>query len=130
MLSPDAAPDHLDVIEGQGSLFHPAYAAVSVGLLLGSQPDLFIVCHDPGRRHILGYPDFPLPSIEEVIAQTTSMGRITNPGIRCCGISLNTSALDESVAADEIAETSQRTGLPVADPVRGLGFEKLLDACQ
>ena len=129
MLSPDAAQNHLDVIEGQGSLFHPAYAAVSLGLLHGSQPDLFVVCHDPTRRHVLGYPDFPLPSIEQVIDQTVAMGRITNPDIRCCGISLNTSALDDHAAAQVIAITAQRTGQAVADPVRGLGLVQLLDAC-
>ena len=129
MLSPDAQPGHLDVIEGQGSLFHPAYAAVSLGLLLGSQPDVFVVCHDPGRQHILGYPAFPLPSIQQVIDQTVIMGRITNPDIRCCGISLNTSGLSEKAAAQVIASTVERTGLAVADPVRGLGVEQLLDAC-
>ena len=56
LLSPDAAPDHLDVIEGQGSLFHPAYAPVTLGLLHGSQPDLFVVCHDPGRTQIWAFP--------------------------------------------------------------------------
>ena len=60
MLTPAARRDHIDVIEGQGSLFHPAYAAVSLGLLHGSQPDMFIVCHEPGRTHVLGYPDFQL----------------------------------------------------------------------
>lgn len=129
MLSPDASQDHLDVIEGQGSLFHPAYAAVSLGLLHGSQPDAFVVCHDPTRRHILGYPDFPLPSIEQVIDLTIAMGAITNARIRCCGISLNTSALDHRAATEEIASTARRTGYPVSDPVRGLGFEELLDAC-
>ncbi len=72
-LSPDAAPDHLDVIEGQGSLFHPAYAPVTLGLLHGSQPDLFVVCHDPGRTQILGVPGYGLPSIEAVIALTVEL---------------------------------------------------------
>ena len=67
MLSPDAAPDHWDVIEGQGSLFHPAYAGVSLGLLHGSQPDVIVVCHEPGRTHMLGHAQFELPSIEETI---------------------------------------------------------------
>ena len=67
MLSPDAAPDHWDVIEGQGSLFHPAYAGVSLGLLHGSQPDVIVVCHEPGRTHMLGHPQFELPSIDDTI---------------------------------------------------------------
>ena len=66
-LSPDAAADHWDVIEGQGSLFHPSYAAVSLGLLHGSQPDVIVVCHEPGRRHILGLEAFELPTLEETI---------------------------------------------------------------
>jgi uncharacterized NAD-dependent epimerase/dehydratase family protein len=128
-LSPDAAPDHLDVIEGQGSLFHPAYAPVTLGLLHGSQPDLFIVCHEPGRTRILGHPGYGLPAIEEVIELTVRMGRLTNPAIRCCGISLNTSALNETAAAEAIAEVARRTGLATADPIRGIGLEALLDAC-
>ena len=129
LLSPDAAPNHLDVIEGQGSLFHPSYAAVTLGLLHGSQPDLFVVCHDPGRTHVLGLPDVALPSIEEVIELTMRMGRLTNPAIRCCGISLNTSALDDTAASEAVAEVTRRIGLPAADPIRGIGFEALLDAC-
>lgn len=129
MLSPDAAPGHLDVIEGQGSMFHPSYAAVTLGLLHGSQPDLFVVCHDPGRTHLLGLAEFALPSIEHVIEQIVALGRLVNPAIRCCGISLNTSMLDNGAAAAVIMSTAQRLGLPVADPVRGLGMEALLDAC-
>ena len=130
MLSPEAAPDHLDVIEGQGSLLHPAYAAVSLGLLHGSQPDLFVVCHDPTRTKVLGHEAHALPSIEAVIAQTIALGRVTNPDIRCAGVSLNTSSLSDGAAETEIAATGQRLGLPVADPVRGgAAFERLLDAC-
>lgn len=131
MLTPAAAPDHLDVIEGQGSLFHPAYAAVSIGLLHGSQPDMFIVCHEPDRTHILGYADWRVPAIEEVISQTVALGRLTNPSIRCAGVSLNTSALPVDEAGELIASESARLGLPVADPVRGgPAFERLLDSCQ
>jgi uncharacterized NAD-dependent epimerase/dehydratase family protein len=130
LLSPDAAPDHLDVIEGQGSLFHPAYAAVSLALLHGSQPDLFVVCHQPGRTAILGHPGYTLPSIEAVIEQTVAMGRLTNPAIRCAGISLNTAGMTDGDAAAAVAETGRRLGLPAADPIRGgPPFERLLDAC-
>ncbi len=130
LLSPDAAPDHLDVIEGQGSLFHPAYAPVSLALLHGSQPDLFVVCHEPGRTQILGHAHYPAPSIAAVIEQTVAVGRLTNPAIRCVGVSLNTARLDAAAAAREIADTADRLGLPVADPIRGgAAFEQLLDAC-
>lgn len=130
LLSPDAAPAHLDVIEGQGSLFHPAYAAVTLGLLHGSQPDLFVVCHQPGRAHVLGYPDYPVPSIDEVITTTVAMGRLTNPAIRCAGVSLNTAHLSEDQADVLITSQARRLALPVADPLRGgPAFEQLLDAC-
>lgn len=130
LLSPAAGAQHLDIIEGQGSLFHPAYAGVSLGLLHGSQPDMFVVCHDPSRSHILGYPGSALPTIEEVIAQTTAMGRVTNPDIRCIGVALNTACMDEQEANEVIDATARRLGLSVADPMRGgLRFEQLLDAC-
>jgi uncharacterized NAD-dependent epimerase/dehydratase family protein len=130
MLSPAAAPDHLDVIEGQGSLFHPSYAGVTLGLLHGSQPDMFIVCHDPTRSVMLGHPSHPVPSIEDLIFQTVNLGRVTNPNIRCVGISLNTGAMTGEAALVEIAATERRLGLPTADPIRGgASFEKLLDAC-
>ena len=119
MLSPDAAPDHWDLIEGQGSIFNPAYAAVSMGLLHGSQPDIFVVCHDPARKVILGMESFALPSIEEVIDLTIRLGSRTNPAIRCGGISLNTSSYDGDAAEALMATERKRLGLPVADPIRG-----------
>lgn len=130
MLSPDAAPGHWDVIEGQGSLMHPAYAAVSLGLLHGSQPDVFVVCHEPGRLDVLGAPGFTLPSVEEVIELTMLLGRRTNPAIRCGGFAFNTAALGEAEATRLMANESARLGLPVADPIRrGHAFEQLIDSC-
>lgn len=130
VLSPNAAADHVDVIEGQGSLFHPSYAGVALGLLHGSQPDRFVVCHEPGRTQVLGHPEFALPSIEQVIEQTTALGRVTNPDIRCAGISLNTARLGVAEAEKEIARVAKQLALPVADPIRGgASFEQLLDAC-
>ena len=130
ILSPAAAPDHWDVIEGQGSLSHPAYAAVALGLLHGSQPDVFVVCHLPGRERVLGYPDYPLPSIPETIDLNLRLGRRTNPAIRCAGVSLNTSQLEARAAHDLLARESGRLGLPVADPMRpGPEFDRLIDSC-
>ena len=130
MLSPDALAQHWDVIEGQGSLFHPAYAGVSLGLLHGSQPDVFVVCHEPGRTHVLGHEDFALPTLEETIAMTIALGRRTNPAIRCAGISFNTGKLDDAGARELCARESARLRLPVADPMRGgAEFERLVDAC-
>jgi uncharacterized NAD-dependent epimerase/dehydratase family protein len=130
LLTPDAPPDHWDVIEGQGSLFHPAYAAVSLGLLHGSQPDVFVVCHEPGRERVLGHPEFPLPSLRDTIDLTVRLGSRTNPAIRCGGVCLNTSALDIDAARALLARESAWLGLPAADPIRGgAEFERLIDSC-
>ncbi|NIJ37126.1 putative NAD-dependent epimerase/dehydratase family protein [Sphingopyxis panaciterrae] len=130
MLSPDAPAGHWDVIEGQGSLFNPAYAPVSLGLLHGSQPDMFIVCHDPTRKTILGMESFALPSVEDVIDMTIRLGSRTNPAIRCGGVSLNTSSFDAEGAEALMAAERDRLGLPVADPIRGgASFDALVDNC-
>lgn len=130
ILSPDAPPDHWDVIEGQGSLFHPSYAAVSLGLLHGSQPDVIVVCHEPGRMHLDGYPDYPTPSLPDAIDLHLRAGSLTNRAIRCAGISFNTAALTPMEAETAMRETSAALGLPVADPMRGgPAFERLVNAC-
>lgn len=130
MLSPDAPAEHWDVIEGQGSLFHPAFAAVSLGLLHGSQPDVIIVCHEAGRETVLGSPDYPLPDITETIETNLLLGRRTNPAIRCGGVSLNTSHLGADEALTLIEAESARLGLPVADPIRGgPAFDRLVENC-
>ena len=116
-ISPAAAPDHWDLIEGQGSLFHPSFAGVSLGLLHGAQPDAFVVCHEPTRRTMRGV-NTPLPTIGDVIHMTIACGRLTNPAIRCVGIAINTEALSEEEAQAEIARTSKTYGLPTSDPVR------------
>ena len=127
MLSPDNDPDHWDIIEGQGSIFHPGYAAVSMGLLLGSQPDAFVVCHQAGRTHISGWPDFELPTIREVIERTIDIGKQTNQTIRCVGLSINTSKLTEQEAKDFLASLENVFGLPATDPIR-FGVENIVKA--
>jgi uncharacterized NAD-dependent epimerase/dehydratase family protein len=130
MLSPAAAADHWDVIEGQGSILHPAYAGVSLALLHGSQPDVFVACHDPSRTRLLGDEGFAVPPVEEIIDLTIALGRRTNPAIRCGGISLNTSSLSDVDAVSLCDAESARLGIPVADPVRGgPAFDALLTEC-
>src|SRR5580658_5610486 len=130
MLTPDAPEQHWDVIEGQGSLFHPAYAGVSLGLLHGSQPDIIVVCHRPGREYVLGNSGYTLPSIDETMELNLRLGSRTNAAIRCAGISLDTSQLDAAVAHRLLADQRARYRLPVADPIRGgAAFEALVDAC-
>ena len=119
-LSPDAADDHWDVIEGQGSLFHPAFAGVSLGLLHGAQPDAIIVCHEPTRATMRNVRH-PLPTIAEVIDLTIRLGSLTNPAIGCAGLAVNTAALDETAAQGLLAALEGEHGVPTVDPVRFAG---------
>lgn len=116
-LSPAAELDHWDVIEGQGALTHPAYAGVSLGLLHGSQPDAIVVCHDPARAHVDGYPDYPLPSLERCIELNVMLARLTNPAARCVGVAINGSRLDADARVRVAAEIEGRLGLTCFDPI-------------
>lgn len=126
-LSPDNEADHWDVIEGQGSLFHPGFAAVSLGLLHGSQPDALVICHEAGRKTINAYPDFSLPSLSECIDLHLRMARLTNPAVKAVAISLNTSKLDEASAREALAAAEAETSLPATDPIR-FGATRLAEA--
>ena len=121
LVSPDNDDNHWDVIEGQGSLFHPGYSGVSLGLLHGSQPDAFVLCHDATRTVVSGWEHYVLPSIREAIDLHTTTGRRTNPDIRCVGISVNTSRLPAAKRMSYLAKLSEETGLPCVDP--------LIDGC-
>lgn len=130
ILTPDAASTHWDIVEGQGSIFHPSYAGVSLGLLHGTQPDVIVVCHEAGRDRVMGLEEFPTPALADTIQLTLTLARRTNPQVRCAGISLNTSRCDEAQAHSLIAEHTARLGMPVADPLRpGDELRKLVDAC-
>jgi uncharacterized NAD-dependent epimerase/dehydratase family protein len=124
-IAPAAAPTHWDLIEGQGSLFHPSFAGVSLGLLHGAQPDAFVVCHEPTRTTMRGV-QHPLPSIAEVIDLTVRCGRLTNPGIRPVGVAINTAALDDAAARALLADAEREHGLPATDPLR-FGVERIVD---
>jgi len=117
-LTPDADPDHWDVIEGQGALGHPAYAGVSLGLLHGSQPDAIVLCHDVSRRAIYSVPGFPLPSLPSIINTNLHLARLTNPDVVAVGVCLNTQRLSDEEADAAVSAIEQETGLPCCDPVR------------
>src|SRR5579862_2775730 len=121
-LSPANDPDHWDLIEGQGSLFHASYAGVSLALIHGAQPDALVMCHEPTRAHMRGLPHYPLPDLQRCIAANLEAARLTNPAVRCVGVSVNTAALDAAAAKDYLRRTEDRLGLPTIDPVRtGVG---------
>ena len=125
-LSPDNDPDHWDVIEGQGSLFTPAYAGVSLGLLHGSQPDALVVCHDPTRDHIVGCPAQPIPTVQTCIETNLLLARLTNPHVQCVGVSVNTSLLAPSERKAVMDEIAQETSLPCVDPIID-GVDRIID---
>jgi len=118
MLSPNNSPDHWDIIEGQGSLFHPSYAGVSLSLLHGSQPDYLIVCHDATRAAIVGLPDYPIPGLTQCIEANLAAGRLVNPEVKAAGICINTSSLNDTDARRCLHAATDETGLPACDPVR------------
>lgn len=124
--APAANPDHWDLVEGQGSLFHPSFAGVSLGLLHGAQPDAFVVCHEPTRTNMRGV-EHALPSIGHVIEMTVALGSLTNPAIRCTGIAVNTQRLGDEEARSLLARMAEEFGLPATDPIR-YGVASLVDA--
>lgn len=127
-IAPENEPDHWDIVEGQGSLFHPSFAGVSLGLLHGAQPDALILCHEPTRKTMRNVPT-PMPKIEDVIDLALSCGRLTNPNVACTGIAVNTAALDENEARGCINQLAEEHGLPATDPVR-FGVGPLIDALE
>jgi len=114
--SPDA--DVL-LVEGQGSILHPAYAPVTFGLLYGSAPDALLLCHRARKTHIDGF-DVELPDLPELIRAHEALLERIKPA-RVVAVALDTSALDPEQARQAIAQASQATGLPVDDPVRNGG---------
>jgi uncharacterized NAD-dependent epimerase/dehydratase family protein len=125
-LAPARADGGWDVIEGQGSLFHPSFAGVSLGLLHGAQPEALVLCHEPNRPHMRGIPGRALPDLADCLAANLDAARLTSPNVRAVGICLNTSALNRDAARRLCAETEARLGLPCTDPV-ALGVEPIID---
>lgn len=126
-LSPAAAPEHWDVIEGQGSLFHASFAGVSMGLLHGAQPDVLVMCHEPTRTHMRGLPHAPLPDVAECIQANLDAARLTSPNVRCVGVSVNTAALQDREARTLLARMEKVLAMPCVDAYRE-GAGRLVDA--
>ena len=118
--------EELLVVEGQGSLVHPAYAGVTLGLLHGSAPHALVLCHLAGATEIDGYPGHPLPPLGELI-ELYERASLPLRRARVTALALNTRHLGEEAARDAIAAAEAETGLPADDPVR-FGSGKLLDA--
>jgi len=117
-LTPANDADHWDAVEGQGSLFHPSFAGVTLGLIHGAQPDAIVLCHEPSREHMRGLPGWPLPDLPECLAANLAAARLTNEAVFCAGVALNTSQLGEDAANRALNETSDLLSLPCVDPVR------------
>ena len=126
LLSPAREDGGWDLIEGQGSLFHPSYAGVSLGLLHGSQPDALVLCHEPTRKHMRGLPGSPLPDLGRCLEANLAAARLTNPAVKAVGVALNTSNLPEAEALAACREIGDRLGLPCQDPV-SMGVESIVD---
>lgn len=127
-IAPENDADHWDIVEGQGSLFHPSFAGVTLGLLHGAQPDAFVVCHEPTRTTMRGVTH-PIPSIGQVIERVTLEGSLTNPKIRCVGISVYSQAYDDDKARAYIREIEAEYSLPATDPIR-YGAGPIVDEIQ
>ncbi len=126
-LTPDNEPDHWDLIEGQGSLFHASYSGVTMALVHGGQPDALILCHEPTRPHMRGLPDYQLPSLHDVHEVGLRLARVVNPACEVVGVSVNTAALDGAEALACLAVIETEMGLPTVDPFRQ-GAGRLVDA--
>jgi uncharacterized NAD-dependent epimerase/dehydratase family protein len=125
-VSPARADGGWDLIEGQGSLFHPSFAGVSLGLLHGAQPDALVLCHDPVRVGMRGLPHYAMPGLKETLDANLSAARLTNSDVQAVGIALNTSKLPREEAIRLCAETADALGLPCTDPF-AMGVEPILD---
>jgi len=114
------------MVEGQGSLVHPAYSAVTLGLLHGCSPHALIFCYQVGRTEVAGYPGRSLPSVPEFIKICESAAGLMQP-CKTVGIVMNSADVSGQQADEEREQMQAATGLPVADVFRH-GVEELVDA--
>ena len=113
-------------VEGQGSLVHPAYSGVTMGLLHGSAPHALVLCHKAGATETEGFPGHPLPSLRELI-DLHERASLPVRRARVVAVALNTAELEKQAARTEIASAASDTGLVADDPVR-FGAGRLVEA--
>jgi uncharacterized NAD-dependent epimerase/dehydratase family protein len=118
--------EELLVVEGQGSLVHPAYSGVTMGLLHGCAPHRLVLCHLAGQTEVEGYPGHRIPPLHEVVALYERASLPARPA-RVAAIALNTRDLNEDAAREAVADAERESDLPTDDPVR-FGAGRLLDA--
>ncbi|MGD9863322.1 MAG: N-acetyltransferase DgcN [Pseudodonghicola sp.] len=126
-LTPDNDPEHWDLIEGQGSLFHVSYSGVTMALVHGGQPDALVLCHEPTRPHMRGLPGYQLPTLEALREVALTLAKVANPACVVVGVSVNTQHMSEDEAQAYLAKIEADMGLPATDPFR-YGAAKLVDA--
>jgi uncharacterized NAD-dependent epimerase/dehydratase family protein len=126
MLAPERHDGGWDLIEGQGSLYHPSFAGVSTGLLHGAQPEAIVMCHDPSRSHMRGIPGRALPSLKECLEANLQVARLTSPNVRAVGVCLNTSRMEADEARALCRQIENALGLPCTDPI-AFGVEAIID---
>jgi len=116
------------LVEGQGSLLHPFYSGVTLGLIHGSAPHAYVLCHKAGQRFVEDDERFPIPPLAELADLHARVSLLARPAtVRA--IALNTRELDDAAARCAVEETEAETGLPADDPVR-FGAGKLVDALE
>ena len=104
------------LVEGQGSILHPAYAPVTLGLLFGCAPDMLVLCHRAGQQTVEDF-DVPIPSLHALARDHEGLLARTKPA-QCVAVALNTAGLDDVHARAAIAAAEAETGLPADDVVR------------
>ena len=115
-------------VEGQGSVLHPAYSGVTLGLIHGSAPNAYVLCHVAGQELVDDNPKFAMPTLRELIDLHERLSLLARPAtVRA--IALNTRHLDDDEAQAAVAAAEGETGLPADDPVR-FGAAKLMDALE
>lgn len=126
-ITPDNDADHWDLIEGQGSLFHPSYSGVTMALIHGGAPDHLVLCHEPTRTHMRGLPHYTSPGLAALRPLAETLAAVVNPAVTSIGCSINTAAMTDAEADAYLKKTEDEMGLPCVDPYRH-GAARLVDA--